>query len=209
MILIITQCCFRKRAVELFPEISRSVLDIISEDNVRALIRGRELLKDCIYGSRDVTALSLYDGFEYKALNKWLIKRAILNSEVDLIIVSAGYGLVHAFERVRAYNAVMKGDVLRLWLSVGLPGVIADYAIRSSAEVVYGFFTKSSGYVEIFRRVARRMRTAGLDVKLVSPVVCRGTSRVLTALGLGINELVRGGSVPEEVGGCRLEVSGL
>ena len=130
-VLMVTQCCAKKREVELFQGMDQSVLNVVSPRYANILMRGRELLKKNIYGGRDVTALSLYDGFEYRVLDKWLVKEKYLIGEVDFVIISAGYGVVHAFERIRAYDAVMKGRVLRLWLSLGLPEIIANYAFRS------------------------------------------------------------------------------
>lgn len=206
-VLIVTQCCAKKREVELFRDMDQSVLNVVSPRYAHTLMKGRELLEQNVYGGRSVTALSLYNGFEYKVLDRWLVKERYLKGEIDFIIISAGYGIVHAFERIRAYDAVMKGHVLRLWLSLGLPEIIANYAFRSSATIVYGFLSKTGGYVDIFWKAARHMKSYGLQAKLVSPESCRGTAKVLKAIGLSINKMLRENRIPRYVEGCRINVS--
>ncbi len=130
--LIVTQCCKSKRSIELFPNLNVSILNSLSDSARNKLLYARGVFKNTIYGTRAVTALSLYVGLEYKVLRKDLIHKLYLRGLIDFIIISAGYGVVHAFEKIKEYEAYMDHKTARTWMKLGLPFIIADYITNTS-----------------------------------------------------------------------------
>ena len=127
--LIVTQCCKSKCSIELFPSLDVSILNSLSDSAKNKLLHARGVFNDKIYGTRAVTALSLYVGHEYKVLNKSLIYKLYLKGLIDFIVISAGYGVVHAFEKIKEYEAYMDQKTTRTWMKLGLPSIIADYSL--------------------------------------------------------------------------------
>jgi len=209
-VLIVTQCCKSKCSVELFPSLDVSILDNLSNCFKDKLLYARGVFNDKIYGTRVVTALSLYVGHEYKALDKCLIYELYLKGIIDFIVISAGYGVVHAFEKIREYEAYMDRKATRTWMKLGLPSIIADYIANTSPKEVYGFFSKTTGYQEIYREVVKHVpRNVETKIYIVYPKGCRGTSNIMKTLGLAINNLIKEGAVPQRVNQCGIVVERL
>jgi len=154
-----------------------------------------------------VTALSLYVGHEYEALDKRLVYDFYIKGVVDFAIISAGYGIVHAFEKIREYEAYMDREAVKTWMSLGLPTIIADYITNTRPREVYGFFSKTSGYQEIYREVARHM-PEGIETRMyiAYPESCKGIPNIMRALGYAINNLIKEGKVLSNVKRCNLIV---
>ncbi len=208
--LIVTQCCKSKCSIELFPNLDVSILNSLSDSAKDKLLQARETFSDKIYGTQAVTALSLYVGHEYRVLNKSLIYELYLKGIIDFIVISAGYGVVHAFEKIREYEAYMDQKTTRTWIKLGLPSIIADYIVNTSPKEVYGFFSKTSGYQEIYREVIKHVpRNAKTNIYIVYPEGCRGVSNIMKALGQAINNLVKEGSLSQRVNRCSLAIERL
>ena len=190
--LIITQCSKRKKLIELF-NISVSVLDVLRETREN-LVRGRKYFEKYVYGSKPITALSLYDGVLYRELDKKLVYDKFLSGEIDFIIVSAAYGIVHAFEKIREYELRMNMEVAKIWLKIGLPKVLGEYIIRTNADRVYGFFTKTSYYAKIYRSIDHMLSNYGIEAYLVMPKNARFFNSLKT-LGSCIMSLIEHGSL--------------
>ncbi len=200
-LLVVTQCCKAKAERELFPQVARSVLEGLDERHRALLLEGRGRLYGAVYGGRRVSALSMYSGHLYRALDRRLVLKGFLEGWADMVIVSAGYGLVHAFERVRLYEASMK-SYARLWLEAGLDRVLANYVENTGPGLVYGFFSRTGGYLEFFARASKLMGPR--EVHLVTAEGCRGVGSVMRSLGYAINTLLSEGRVPRGHGPCRL-----
>ena len=104
-----------------------------------------------------VPAVSLYDGAIYNQCQGSM--KAVASGrypKIDLLIVSAYYGLVHPAEPIAGYNLHM-GDkvggvkVYRLWRQLGLGAVLEDYVRRRNITNVWSLleiasvFTISAG----------------------------------------------------------------
>src|SRR4030095_4545997 len=90
-------------------------------------------------------AFQLYQGKIYQPLTScWK------NQCVDILIVSAAYGLVIPDESLREYELQM-GDILhngcpiyRFWQTAGLPGLLKDYARHRSISHVWSLLPDSN-----------------------------------------------------------------
>ena len=91
-------------------------------------------------------ALVQYDGGLYKSDPDFrdLVERHLEAGRLDLYIISAGYGLVHALDPIQPYEAEMKGKVARFWRDAGLTTVISELVYNSRSRQVYGFFAGPS-----------------------------------------------------------------
>jgi hypothetical protein len=94
-------------------------------------------------------AVSLYDGTLYNQCRGSM--EAVVSGrypEIDLLIVSAYYGLVHPAEPIADYDLRM-GDkvdgvkVYRLWRQLGLGAVLEDYVRRRNITNVWSLLSKS------------------------------------------------------------------
>jgi len=201
-ILIVTQCCKRKNPIELF-NINISILDTLSKTR-DILIEGRKNFEQYIYGTKKVTALSLYDGILYNSLNKELVYEEFIKNRVDFVIISAAYGIVHAFEKIREYDLEMNGNVKKQWLKIGLPRVLEEYITKTNPKEVYGFFTKSSLYSKVYTNInLNTISNRVLKYTLVYPENCKGRSSSLRELGYSITHLIKYGALPKKTKHCR------
>ena len=91
-------------------------------------------------------ALRQYDGGLYNSDPEFreVVKRHVEEGGLDLYIVSAGYGLVHALDPIQPYEAEMKGRVATFWRDAGLVDVISEVVCSSRARRVFGFFAGPS-----------------------------------------------------------------
>ncbi|OYT55884.1 MAG: hypothetical protein B6U76_04860 [Desulfurococcales archaeon ex4484_217_2] len=200
--LIVTQCCKRKNSTELF-DVNVSILDILNETK-NILIEGRKEFKQYIYGTKEVTALSLYDGLLYSSLDKMLVYEEFMKNKIDFIIISAAYGIVHAFEKIRKYDLEMSRSIAKQWLKIGLPRVFEEYIAKTNVEKVYGFFTKNSMYTKVFTNVnLNNIGEQVLKYVLVYPENCRGGSNSLRELGYSITHLIRYKALPKKTKYCK------
>lgn len=103
-------------------------------------------------------------------------------ARLDLLIMSAGYGFVHAFQPIQKYEIEMKGAVATYWRKGGLARVLDEYVRRTRPSEVVGLFSKSAGYLEIFKcaswqHLQRQGATGG--ARAISPLDAAGTAKVL------------------------------
>jgi hypothetical protein len=70
-------------------------------------------------------------------------------SNIDIVIVSALYGLLTPEERIRDYDLTMNDHlpsgirVSRWWLNQGLPGLLAEFVERTGVDVVHSFLSST------------------------------------------------------------------
>ncbi len=154
--LIVLQCCKTKTLVEDYPNKSFDVFQFLPRTGValQSAIRRNEELGVIDASTRDVTALSLYRGifYIYPGL-KYRVYSELEKDGVQFIILSAGYGIVHPFQRIHGYEQEMKGRVTSNWIELGVVGVLKEYIVENGFKQVYGMFSKSSGYKKMFEEI--------------------------------------------------------
>lgn len=155
--LVIFQCCKKKRDVELYPNDNfdlESHIPKTKEILEKAVTQfSREGIIDV--SSRPVTALSRYDGHFYNTPHlRARVADEVRHGPYQFLIMSAGYGLAHPFQRIYKYEQRMVGKITRYWLNVGLPEVLEEFIETYRFKKVYGFFSKSADYRKIFAAVS-------------------------------------------------------
>jgi len=106
----------------------------------------------------------LYTGSPYQALSSIEdISKAMLNNQIRIWIISAGYGLVDGREPIHDYDEVMQRKGARYWKEAGLADIIALVIQELRPRAVYGFFagvrywtTSSSCYRYFFSEALDR-----------------------------------------------------
>lgn len=157
---------------------------------------GREAMSACIEGSsQPCCALLQYDGGLYNAQASFRDDLAcgLCAGRLDLYILSAGYGVVHALDPVRPYEAEMKGKVAKLWRDTGLSEVIAELIRVSRARRVFGFFAGpahwSGAHAKYRHFFTEGVRAAASSDATLDTAACfyrdsgRGTRAITGALG--------------------------
>jgi hypothetical protein len=152
-------------------------LSIKDLPNTWSLLKdGRKEMEYCIdYDSEVKSAIDLYSGKLYSPINSF--KKDIIDlinlGRLRLIIISAGYGILDAYEPVNKYEAVMSGSIASLWRKNNLTEIIADLLINENPSKVFGFFGgesnwygSSSKYRYFFTEGLKRALEKGLSVKL-------------------------------------------
>lgn len=162
----------------------------------------RSGMKDCVdRGSGSVPALHLYAGYFYSVPGlKETAERLIRSGLLRLFIISAGYGILDAFELARKYDAKMEGQVATYWRNQGLADTIAEVCLRLEPSRVYGFFAGTpswSGagakYRYFFTAGVRKALEHGLKVKRAGCFYCaegRGVGAILGGLGECFRDIV-------------------
>ena len=97
---------------------------------------------------RPCAALRQYDGGLYNSDPKFrdVVEKHLESGRLDLYIISAGYGLVHALDPIHPYEAEMKGRVAAFWKAAGLAAVISELVRNSRSRRVFGFFAGPSDW---------------------------------------------------------------
>jgi len=151
----------------------------------------------CLNSSSPLTsAINLYTGSPYDIINKSIIIQNIRAGRLRLIIISAGYGIVDAFEPIHEYEAVMKGRTATYWRECGLVDIISEYLLSSDIMKplkVFGFFagdvnwsTTGSKYRYFFTEGLRTAKKKGLRPQLSGCFYRQsgqGVKAILGALG--------------------------
>ena len=112
--LIVLQCCKKKESGELYPDQSYDLAKYLSTTNTIIRSEVERLEKDEIIDvvSKEVSALSLYCGhfWNYPEVKNRILEE-IMKRSYQFLIISAGYGIVHPFQRIHKYEQEMKGRV--------------------------------------------------------------------------------------------------
>ncbi len=191
----------------MFRDVNVSILDYLDVGYREALLVGRRVFNKYVTGVKDVTALSLYNGLEYRVLNKRLVYEKYLSKEIDFLIISGGYGIVHGFEKIRDYNVQLNRRVLRVWLGLGLDKILANYIVNKDVEEVYGFFTRTSNYRAVYYKALKIAKHK--KAYIVEPSICLYPSGLysLRCLGQLVNNLLEYNEIPRFTGKCTVNVS--
>ncbi len=197
-ILIITQCSKRKTKQEYFPRgPRRSILEYLDDEYRRKLILARESQLGRIINNPVGTALSVYNGWLYRTINRKLVGEAFTRGLIDFAIISAGYGLVHGFELIGIYDIEMNATIKRFWVNAGLLDIISNYTNNTSVRIVLGFFAYKTKYREIFEEVPW---PDSVDKTILFTSSCNSISTILMSIGEAINivieKIFRGEDIP-------------
>jgi len=155
-VLMLLPCCKRKSDLEKFPCAEKVVIDYLSDEKKQRLLGARKKFRACIRsGITPIHALNRYDGKLYNSspMFKQQILDSMNESKLDLLIVSAGLGVVHAFEKIPDYDLEMKNKIADQWIDAGLPSIIEDLMIRNNYNRVFGFFAITTGYAKVFQQI--------------------------------------------------------
>jgi DNA-(apurinic or apyrimidinic site) lyase len=138
------------------------------------LENGREQMIYCIdHDSERKSAFNLYSGKLYKPLIKKNneIINVIKSGQLRLFVISAGYGVVDAFEPINSYEALLSGKNASMWKSNGLSDIISEIIIQENPSKVFGFFSGSSNwqssgsmYRYFFTEGVKKAKQKGLDL---------------------------------------------
>lgn len=171
---------------------------------------GRRGMDYCIEKeSRPTPALSLYKGGFYADLNLELIRRLVKTGKLRLFIISAGYGVLDAFEPARKYEAGMEGRVARHWRDAGLADVIGEICLDLDPGTICGFFAGTSfwsgtgaNYRYFFTEGVRKALRSGLKPARAGCFYREsgmGVTAILGALGRCFGRYLTGGPQQEEM----------
>ena len=153
--------------------------------------------------TRPCAALRQYDGRLYNSDPRLreVVERHLESGRLDLYIISAGYGLVHALDPIRSYEAEMKGRVATFWRNAGLSAVVSELVRNSRSQRVFGFFAGPSHWSGAHAKY-RYFFTEGVKAAVatettVDTAACfyredgRGTNAIMGALGRALLKGVR------------------
>lgn len=197
-------CCKRKTAT---PD-RRSTAPTLTAERIpetwRRLQAGRKGMSACIDASvSPCIALRQYDGGFYNAEASFRedVAGSLNAGRLDLYILSAGYGIVHALDPIHPYEAEMKGRVAAHWRDAGLSAAIAESIRLSHARRVLGFFAGrahwSGNHTKYRHFFTEGVRTAVAEGAELDTAACfhresgRGTHAITRALGRALLRGVR------------------
>lgn len=173
--LIVIPCSGRKRKgghAGLRWQREDSVIQRLSRDSVEQLQECRRQLARRLglpegedLGGRQPTPVPLmpaclrYDGNLYRKVERPLWSRIAQSGSLDVVIVSALYGLLAPWEPIRDYNVSMKDclaprlRLARWWRDQGLGGLLAEYVRGIDAAVVHDLL--SGAYADVVGELDR------------------------------------------------------
>lgn len=118
--------------------------DAVLEETFRRLERARQDMISCVEtASKKTSALYLYSGHFYSVEGLVDAAENLLRSgRMRLFIISAGYGLLDAFEPCHTYEAVMSGRTARYWRDAGLTEIIAETCLLNWSRIRFTAFSQ-------------------------------------------------------------------
>lgn len=158
-----------------------------------------DIIFDC--NSPATSALYLYTGAFYRQLQLRTLISTIQTGRLRLFVLSAGNGIVDAFEPLQNYDAELKGKVAKVWREADLAGVISEMLLTLKPSRVFGFFAGNESWSDpgakyryFFVEGMKRAQKEGLDVGLSGCFyrsAGRGTAAILGSLGRTFMDLVK------------------
>ena len=152
-----------------------------------SLQAARERMSPCVqHSGQSCPALRRYDGGLYNSAPGFRddVARHLDSGRLDLYIISAAYGLLHANDPIQRYEAEMKGSVAATWRAGGLVDVIADLVGTSRARRVFGFFAGPSRWSGAHAKY-RYFFTEGVNAAIASGTAIDTAGCFYRADGLG------------------------
>ena len=134
-------------------------------------------------------AAERYTGYLYRAARDAF--DTLLGSGAEVLIISSGYGVVHAREPIGMYEQAVLEEAM--WPNCLVQRCLATYATHAGAKTVIGLFSRTTEYAQWFREV--HWPKAIEEVYLISPesrpssgaqiTVPRATGEALAAIARG------------------------
>jgi len=199
-------CCAKKFASGRIVGQQSSITRQDLPNTWNLLIEGRNGMRQCFnFSSPQTSAIYLYIGAPYSSFQPYIpnIIHKISQGQLRVIIISAGYGIVDAFEPLHSYDAAMKGAIASYWKNSGLINIISDLLLTIRPSKVFGFFageshwlTPGSKYRYFFTEGLKMALNQGLDIELGGcfyRVSGKGVKAILGALGQTFVNLVNSG----------------
>lgn len=137
--LIILPCCKSKNANIPHPAPLPSVPK--EYEIVRSQIK--EPRPCVIVGKRQAPALWLYTGSLYNQLDKKVLHEEMAKGWLDIVILSGGYGMAHAYEMIHEYEAIMP-TYYKDWIKAGLPKALKTYIETTKPDNIIAFFANNT-----------------------------------------------------------------
>lgn len=166
---------------------------------------GRRGIQYCVKtASMKTAALYLYNGSFYNnALKIEALRRLIQSGQLRLFIISAGYGVLDAFEPAHYYEAKMEGKVAKYWRDAGLNDIISDICLSLNPVHIFGFFAgdpfwsgAGAKYRYFFTAGLRKAMQSGLKPARAGCFYREsgmGVTAILQALGNSFTDLLVAG----------------
>ena len=149
-------------------------------------------------------ALWLYNGFLYRPLGDKSALHTAMEGWLDIVILSGGYGMVHAYEPIVPYEAPMP-KYFDLWIQAGLHKALETYINITRPNNVISFFSNNTNspkyrpmrsYGGMYGLGVGGVRVGGENGKYVPPPM-RGGGVANGRLGHLVMEVVNNRSLIE------------
>ena len=146
--LFVVPCCARKTWHGCASRGGVSVLDSLPTSLANELRRRRAInaSKAQMNESLLLPALERFTGHLYDAAGRAF--DTLLDAGAGVLILSGGYGVVHARELVGRYDQRLHEA---MWPSNLIQRCLAEYAAEAGVNTVIGLFSKSGDYPKVFR----------------------------------------------------------
>lgn len=144
-------------------------------DTWNLLTQGRSVMSQFVnQGSLQTAAIYLYKGYLYHTLQPYInaVLQKVFSGELRIIIISAGYGVIDAFEPIHNYDATLQGEAAYKWKENRLVDVIGDLLLANKPSMVFGFFAgkrdwtgPGAKYRYFFSEGLRKALESGLTIE--------------------------------------------
>lgn len=184
-------CCKKKTKYPEYRDLRPTLTERRIPETWQDLQAARKKMSECVEQDvRPCNALRQYDGGLYRSDSKFRenLTRYLKTGRIDLYIISAGYGIVHALDPIHPYEAEMKGKVATLWRNLGLVGVISELIRMSHVQRVFGFFAGPSDWSGSHTKY-RYFFTEGVKEASASGSRINTATCFYRASGLGVNAI--------------------
>ena len=196
--LIILPCCIQKNGEWPYPPLVPAVPYTFTKS--LNLIRGDRPPRNVPLSPRNAVdptpALWLYKGRLYGKLDKAYLHTA-MEDWLDIVILSGGYGITHAYEPIVPYEAPMP-KYFRHWIKADLPYTLRTYIEETNPNNVIAFFSynanKQKSYGDILCQGAGKVNISGILGKYVAnktDLNKDGSGKANTNLGDLVMKVVR------------------
>ena len=184
-------CCKTKAKYPDYRDLRPTLTKRRIPETWQDLQAARRKMSKCVEEDvRPCNALRQYDGGLYRSDFDFRenLTRHLKTGRIDLYIISAGYGIVHALDPILPYEAEMKGKVATLWRNLGLVGVISELIRMSHAQRVFGFFAGPSHWSGSHTKY-RYFFTEGVKEASASGAMIKTATCFYRAAGQGANAI--------------------
>ncbi len=187
--LVVIPCCKAKQNHAGFAANGPSIIDDLPDYLAQELRQARNSVieKAKIDETTLVPAWHRYDGVLYNQHGRRAVGE-LMQAGARVLILSGGYGLVHAVEPIGMYEAAMK---LTWWPDEILQRCLIAYSKRHELTAVRAFASATTNYRKILERV--NWHEAGIgDAKLLTPQITSGQRMSPATIGEALVALQNG-----------------